>query len=201
MNNEITKYINDERARGVRDEDIRIALIANKWSEADINEALVGNASVVTPVEATKKCELGFSIEYLKYLFQGRIGRFYYLEGGVITGLMLLLLLAPLFYIFIPIEIEAGMVKDYMARHIMLALPLYLLCVPFFIMYYSLMVRRLHDLNKSGWWVLLTFIPFISSLLSLYILFFRGTPGPNNFGPPEPYFQTTKAAWNALFRR
>lgn len=45
-------------------------------------------------------------------------------------------------------------------------------------------VKRLHDRNKSGWWLLLLLIPLIG-----IIWFFveggclRGTRGPNRFGP------------------
>ena len=42
-------------------------------------------------------------------------------------------------------------------------------------------IRRLHDTNKSGWWLLIGLIPFGGIvLLVFYIL--EGTNGPNNFG-------------------
>ena len=43
-------------------------------------------------------------------------------------------------------------------------------------------VKRLHDLNKSGWFILFSFIPIISFLLGIYMLFFKGTDGENQFG-------------------
>jgi len=43
-------------------------------------------------------------------------------------------------------------------------------------------VRRLHDTDKSGWWLLLGFVPFIGLLL-LYFLAIAGTPTDNRFGP------------------
>lgn len=46
--------------------------------------------------------------------------------------------------------------------------------------------RRLHDLNASGWWQLITFIPF-GQLLMIAFIFFKGTPGPNKYGPPPKY--------------
>lgn len=46
----------------------------------------------------------------------------------------------------------------------------------------SLMVRRLHDLDKSGYFALIMLIPFINVLLGLYLLFFKGTDGYNRFG-------------------
>lgn len=43
-------------------------------------------------------------------------------------------------------------------------------------------VRRLHDLAKSGWWLLIIFIPLIGVLVLLYWFVQRGTVGPNEFG-------------------
>ena len=45
-------------------------------------------------------------------------------------------------------------------------------------------VKRYHDRNKSGWWVLIIFVPVIGGLWYLIECgFLRGTPGPNNYGP------------------
>ncbi|MDH4042411.1 MAG: DUF805 domain-containing protein [Gammaproteobacteria bacterium] len=43
-------------------------------------------------------------------------------------------------------------------------------------------VRRLHDTDRSGWWLLLSLIPIIGSLVLLYFLVQRGTEGSNRFG-------------------
>ncbi|MEM6410535.1 MAG: DUF805 domain-containing protein [Pseudomonadota bacterium] len=46
-------------------------------------------------------------------------------------------------------------------------------------------IRRLHDTDKTGWWLLLSLIP----LVGLVLLFFfcqRGTEGPNTYGE-DPY--------------
>lgn len=43
-------------------------------------------------------------------------------------------------------------------------------------------VRRLHDLDKSGWWYLLVFIPIIGSLVLLFWYVQKGTDGANSFG-------------------
>ena len=45
-------------------------------------------------------------------------------------------------------------------------------------------VRRLHDLDKSGWWYLLVLIPIIGALVLLYFFVQKGTAGANRFGPP-----------------
>lgn len=46
----------------------------------------------------------------------------------------------------------------------------------------SLGVRRLHDLDKSGWWLLIMFIPFVGFLFQLYMFFAKGTYGANTYG-------------------
>ena len=52
----------------------------------------------------------------------------------------------------------------------------------FFIPSLSLHIRRLHDLNKSGWWLFLLFVPFLNLFFCIYILFFKGTQGANKYG-------------------
>ncbi|MDE2584982.1 MAG: DUF805 domain-containing protein [Betaproteobacteria bacterium] len=43
--------------------------------------------------------------------------------------------------------------------------------------------KRFHDLNKSGWYSLLASVPLISLLVMAYLFFWKGTSGPNRFGP------------------
>ena len=47
---------------------------------------------------------------------------------------------------------------------------------------FSVAVRRLHDLVKSGWWILLSFVPPLGFILFIYFMF-DGTHGENRFGP------------------
>ncbi len=69
----------------------------------------------------------------------------------------------------------------------------------------SVSVRRLHDTNRSGWWVLLGFVPVVTMIVSyqtglavlnllslvafvlIYFFVLEGTKGPNQYGPdPKP---------------
>ena len=43
-------------------------------------------------------------------------------------------------------------------------------------------VRRLHDTDRSGWWLLIAFIPVIGTIALLIFLLLDGTPGDNRFG-------------------
>ncbi len=47
----------------------------------------------------------------------------------------------------------------------------------------SVQVRRLHDVNRSGWWVLIGLIPVVGFLLLLYWSVQRGTEADNEYGP------------------
>lgn len=44
-------------------------------------------------------------------------------------------------------------------------------------------VRRLHDTGRTGWWVLLGFVPMIGGLVLLIMLLFDSQAGPNQYGP------------------
>ena len=55
----------------------------------------------------------------------------------------------------------------------------------------SVGVRRLHDTNRSGFFLLISFIPFIGGLVLLFLLIPVGTKGKNRFGP-DPLKKITK---------
>jgi uncharacterized membrane protein YhaH (DUF805 family) len=44
-------------------------------------------------------------------------------------------------------------------------------------------VRRLHDQDKSGWFILLNFVPYVGGLIMLVLSFLPGTDGENQYGP------------------
>ena len=46
----------------------------------------------------------------------------------------------------------------------------------------AVVVRRLHDTDRSGWWLLLSLIPLLGTLVLLYFFVQRGTEGSNRFG-------------------
>jgi len=43
-------------------------------------------------------------------------------------------------------------------------------------------IRRLHDIGRSGWWLLLALIPLVNLFL-IYLYVQDSQPGPNQFGP------------------
>lgn len=51
-------------------------------------------------------------------------------------------------------------------------------------------IRRLHDINRSAWWMLIGFVPLIGALVLFIFMISGGTFGENRFGddPKEEYF-------------
>ncbi len=64
-----------------------------------------------------------------------------------------------------------------------------LLVLALFIPSLAVQVRRFHDQDKSGWFVLLGFIPYIGGLIVIVFMCLPGTVGDNRFGPDpkNPY--------------
>jgi uncharacterized membrane protein YhaH (DUF805 family) len=44
-------------------------------------------------------------------------------------------------------------------------------------------VRRLHDTDRTGWWILIGLIPLIGTIVLLVFYLTPGTPGSNRYGP------------------
>jgi len=44
-------------------------------------------------------------------------------------------------------------------------------------------VRRLHDIDRSGWWILIGLVPLIGVIVLLVFALLDGTPGDNRYGP------------------
>jgi uncharacterized membrane protein YhaH (DUF805 family) len=50
---------------------------------------------------------------------------------------------------------------------------------------FSLVARRWHDINQSGWLTLLQLVPYLGFLIPLILLFIPGTTGSNKHGDPQ----------------
>ncbi len=66
----------------------------------------------------------------------------------------------------------------------------YLLIVPYglFSLYLivpslAVAVRRLHDTDKSGWFILIGMIPLVGGIILIVFYATEGTRGPNRYGP------------------
>lgn len=46
----------------------------------------------------------------------------------------------------------------------------------------AVVVRRLHDVDRSGWWYWISLVPLIGAIVLLVWFCSKGTTGPNRFG-------------------
>ena len=44
-------------------------------------------------------------------------------------------------------------------------------------------IRRLHDTDRTGWWLLICFVPLIGIIVLLVFMVLDSTPGDNQYGP------------------
>ena len=59
----------------------------------------------------------------------------------------------------------------------------------------AVVVRRLHDTDRSGWWILISLIPLIGVIVLFVFMCLDSQPGTNRFGanPKEAASQTLPA--------
>lgn len=107
------------------------------------------------------------------FAINGRIGRIRYLAYSFVSTFVLLFVLGIVAAIVIPMFMNEGAVYALMA----------LIYVPSIALMFILARRRLNDLDHSGWWSLLLFVPFVNLLCVLYLLFGPGSAGTNDYGP------------------
>lgn len=62
---------------------------------------------------------------------------------------------------------------------------------------FSVTVRRLHDTDRSAWWLLLSLIPLIGGLILLFFLVKKGSEGENRFGPDPKSADNSSVSVNA----
>ncbi len=142
------------------------------------------------PLQSTPKNE-----GYFARLYSGRLSRKGYWLGilllmavplGILFASALLNFVAGLFgYSYFQTDAQGTPIKNPLFDSIYIILTLimclYLLVIlPFM---FSLPIRRLHDLDKPGILYLLVFAPIGNIIMPIYIAFFPGTQGDNQFGP------------------
>jgi uncharacterized membrane protein YhaH (DUF805 family) len=72
---------------------------------------------------------------------------------------------------------------------VLLEILLIVISLAIFIPNLAVDVRRLHDTDRSGWWILLMFVPVIGLIVLLVFWSQKGTAGSNRFGAdPLDYY-------------
>ena len=108
----------------------------------------------------------------LFFTSKGRLNRKSYIYRSLFLSLVLGIIQGILELATVAIE----------ALELLFAVLLLALCIFGFVAGIMMLARRLHDLDKSGWWMLLLFVPLVNILFYIYILFFKRTEGPNQYG-------------------
>jgi uncharacterized membrane protein YhaH (DUF805 family) len=55
--------------------------------------------------------------------------------------------------------------------------------LPLFLPGLAVGARRLHDIDRTAWWLLIGLIPVVGVIVLLVFFVFDSTPGPNQYGP------------------
>jgi uncharacterized membrane protein YhaH (DUF805 family) len=122
------------------------------------------------------------------FSFKGRVRRSTF---GIRWVMFYISFLAIFFACIIIIAISVRIMADLIFLSNIIIISIMLLYLTLMIVQY---VKRLHDLDQAGIWVVLIFIPFISLIFFVYLLLADGTVGPNQYGedpkgriPYQPY--------------
>jgi uncharacterized membrane protein YhaH (DUF805 family) len=106
--------------------------------------------------------------QHLLFQFDGRINRakFWAGVGALLVGYFVIAILFS--------AIDSGAVRGILG----------ILYLAFIWPSLAISIKRWHDRDKSGWWVLIGFIPLIGGIWALIETgFLEGTKGPNQYGP------------------
>lgn len=113
------------------------------------------------------------------YSRHGRIGRLRYMAYNFILTVLVYIAVIP---ILLLIGFLGGFSEDGNSFILILAMIVFfpILCYAAFVP----AIRRLNDLNRSGWLCLLMMVPYLNILFGLYLMFAPGDEGYNDYGAP-----------------
>lgn len=105
-----------------------------------------------------------------------RIGRLRYLTHSMLITLAIYVVILPLALLMVSLPDMAIVIG------VLLGLAYLAVLVAFVI----IAIQRLHDLNQSGWLTLLLLVPLANLCLAIYLWFWPGSEGRNNYGGHPP---------------
>ena len=113
---------------------------------------------------------------YRKYVdFQGRARRSEYWFFQLFYFLVSVVL-------FILMSLTAGTNGSSGALGTILALVLLVFSLGTFLPALAVLIRRLHDTDRSGWWIFLGLVPLVGPIILIIWYCTKGTTGPNKYG-------------------
>jgi uncharacterized membrane protein YhaH (DUF805 family) len=90
----------------------------------------------------------------------------------------------PEFWWWVLFEIIVFVVAQFISAALDSAIFYFLVVLALFLPSLAVSIRRLHDTNRSGWWILISFVPLIGFIVLLIFYLQEGDAGPNDHGPP-----------------
>ena len=116
----------------------------------------------------------------LLFSFEGRTGR----KGFWLVTVAMLVIYAILWVVALAPVMAAAATNDPAAmQNVAMPVWVWILMIPMLWISLAVQAKRWHDQDKSAWWILIGFIPFVGALITLIMCgFIAGTPGPNRFG-------------------
>lgn len=112
---------------------------------------------------------------FISNLFKGRLGRLDYFLFNFL-GMFLISILMLIFLV---------LAQFFSVNGRMDTIPMPLLAVSSFVLYsliFSGIIRRFHDMDKSGFYIFILLVPFVNLVFFLLLLLKRGARGANKFG-------------------
>jgi uncharacterized membrane protein YhaH (DUF805 family) len=123
------------------------------------------------PVSFGEAIKQGFSNGFV---YRGRASRSAYWWFNLFVLIVILVMDAIL---FIPLTINSSWAA------VALFVVTFIVVIYLDLVLLALLVRRLHDIDKSGWWVFIGFVPFAGPIILLVFTLLAGTPELNRYQP------------------
>ena len=111
------------------------------------------------------------------FSFNGRIGRLRYLAYSFGFGMLGTMLMGSIIGVA-AISLGEG------AQMVAIGFVYFLGLIGMVFLAVMFAIKRLHDLEQSGWLSLILFVPLVGVLFTLYLWFAPGTKSANRFGNP-----------------
>jgi len=106
------------------------------------------------------------------FSMKGRIGRVRYLAYSFLAFFILYISFAIIFGILTAIFVNNGAGFGDYGSNPALIIPIGIFYIAFTFLYWVLLIRRLNDMNMTGWLSLLMLIPLVNVILGLVLIFY-----------------------------
>lgn len=113
-------------------------------------------------------------MQQLFSVHKGRTNRATFFIGSIFFGLVISAF--PLL-----LDLSKTTTKDSLYG-LLLILVIFVLELYFVYLGLALWIRRLHDINRSGWWLLIAFLPIMNLIFLAYLIYKPSDKGKNKYG-------------------